>query len=228
MTKLRTNNLLLLVRVRARGEWGTRLQAWYRKSFSSLRPNLSSFLPLVCKILLFPSPRVALKKEERTSARGLPFINSHYLFSWCLCSEKTDVRHPWTFRELRRQTDFINSVDQAKIHASHPRWYYANLLLQTEPLTVVAQLDLQLIQAPELCSHYIPDDSGADTKICHFGQTGAIECGHLGTNFQFLSVWGQSLQDGWTLYSKQSYGFWRENDVTRLIAKFYFNWWRNK
>ena len=47
------------------------------KSFSSLRLNLFSFLPLVCKILLFSSPRVALKKEDRTTARGLPFINSH-------------------------------------------------------------------------------------------------------------------------------------------------------
>ena len=69
--------LLLLLRVHPWGERGTRVQAWYMKSFSSLRLNLFSFLPLVCKILLFSSPRVALKKEERTTARGLPFINSH-------------------------------------------------------------------------------------------------------------------------------------------------------
>jgi len=148
--------LLLLVRVHPRGEWETMVQAWYRKSFSSLRLNLFSFLPLVCKILLFSSPRVALKKEERTTARGLLFINSHNLFSWsCMplfgenwCSSSLD------FKGLRRQTDFINSVDKAKIYASHPRWYYTNLLLETEPLTVAAQLDRRLIQAPKLCSHY--------------------------------------------------------------------------
>ena len=47
---------------------------------------------------------------------------------------------------------------------------------------------------------------------------------------QCLSVWAQSLQDGRTLDSKQSYvflffdfnGFWRENDVTRLTEKFKF------
>ena len=36
--------------------------------FSSLRPNLSSFLPLICIILLFLSPRVALGKEGRPLA----------------------------------------------------------------------------------------------------------------------------------------------------------------
>ena len=43
---------------------------------------------------------------------------------------------------------------------------------------------------------------------------------------QFPSVWVQTLQDGRTLYSKQSYvfffdfnGFWRENDVTWLTPK---------
>ena len=210
--------LLSLLRAHPRGEWGTKVQAWYRKSFSSLRLNLFSFLPLVCKILLFFPPRVALKKEERTTARCLPFINSHkqgwrsdestrlppmwpgfksrrwrhmwvefvvgslpcserffsgysgfpspkkptfpnsnstrnqvdeeppsgcatckslfiyfylfiyWFFSWsCIplfgenwCSSALD------FKELRRQTDFINSVDKAKIYASHPRGYYAN------------------------------------------------------------------------------------------------------
>ena len=56
------------------------------------------------------------------------YLFIYWFFSWsCIplfgenwCSSALD------FKELRRQTDFINSVDKAKIYASHPRGYYAN------------------------------------------------------------------------------------------------------
>ena len=54
--------------------------------------------------------------------------------------------------------------------------------------------------------------------------------GHSGTTFAVFIRLCSSLQDGRTLYSKQSYvflffefnGFWRENDVTRLTARLKF------
>ena len=60
----------------------------------------------------------------------------------------------------------------------------------------------------------------------HGGHIGRLKV-HLWNFFAlFLFVCAQTLQDGRTLYSKKPYvffyfnGFWRENDVTRLTAKF--------
>ena len=44
-------------------EGGAQAKKNKSRHFSSLRPNLSSFLPLICIISLFGPPRVTLRKE---------------------------------------------------------------------------------------------------------------------------------------------------------------------
>ena len=141
-----------------------------------------------------------------------------------LCSEKTDVRQPWTLKSWGGKLTLSTQLIKPK--------FMLRTLADTTP-TFIRNWTFNSGGSTRSSTH--PGPKAMFTlitlvltrKFLTVGKQDA-KCGHLGTNSQFLSVWVQSLRDGWTLYSKQSYGFWRENDVTRLTAKFYFNWWRNK